>query len=167
MLGGHPVPVALAVADVGDLDARDVTVVASAPDGTAWAAGSPDGWACDADGARLTCTRGELIAGVSEPLTANLVGDVGGTGSLGDLVVSARAPGADPAEDARVPVAGRPPSLAVRTATAPVVVLGDETVQVSFAVDVAEGSDAGDVARASRSRATSSPMGMDPRRGAA
>ena len=60
-------------------------------------------------------------------------------------MVSARAPGADPAEDARVPVAGRPPSLAVRTATAPVVVLGDETVQVSFAVDVAEGSDAGDV----------------------
>ncbi|MEN0129092.1 MAG: sigma-70 family RNA polymerase sigma factor [Brevundimonas sp.] len=147
VLGGHTVPVALAVQDVGDLDSGPVTVVETAPKGTSWADVAPDGWSCAVDGQAVTCLRDALAAGASAPLVLGLRADVGSVGALGNLVVASAGDGADEVKDVAVPVVGRAPVLSVSDGASHLLDGGE--VQVEFAVNVGDGSDAaGAVARA-------------------
>jgi hypothetical protein len=143
VLGGHEVPVELAVRDTGDLDAGPVTVAATAPEGTSWSDAASDGWACAVGGASITCTRDGLAAGRTAPLTLGLRAAVGSVGTLGELGISATADDADDAKPVVVPVVGRAPVLSVSEAAAHLLDGGE--VQVELAVGVGDGADAGNV----------------------
>lgn len=141
---GRASSVALAVSNLGDVQAPGLVARLTRPAGAAWPATPVDGWTCDpTDTVEITCTHDVLPGGGTVPLTAHLDALPGAVGGLGDLVVRVDAPGADAAQEHRVAVSATAPVL---TVTPPVVTLTDSsrTGTVSFAVSAAGGDTAAD-----------------------
>lgn len=141
---GRASSVALAVSNLGDVQAPGLVARLTRPAGTAWPATPVDGWTCGpTDAVEISCTHDVLPGGASVPLTAHLDAQPGAVGGLGDLLVRVDAPGADAAQEHRVAVSATAPVL---TVSQPVVTLTDSSRSgtVSFAVSATGGDLAAD-----------------------